>query len=81
MEGIIAHTYIYNLEVFKLRLSIYSFYISCQLSLPEMTSMGMYMRAIEGIRMASNHRTYQWVKTQDNDQVLKINLHIKMLAC
>ena len=76
-----THIYIsYNIGVFKFILSIHSFYISCQLSLSKMTSMVM-SAIIKGIRMASNHRKYRWVKTHENDLVLKMNLHIKMLKC
>ena len=74
------HTYIYNIGVFKLTLSICSFYISCQLSVSEMTSMAMWT-IIEGIRMVFNSRTCSWMNTQENNLVLKMSLHIKMSEC
>ena len=62
------HTYMYNIELLKLRFSIHIFYISCPLSSSEMTGMGVWV--IIGIRM-----------TQENGLVLKTNLYIKMSRC
>ena len=75
----VQHTY-YVSGAFKLRLSIYSFYISCQLSSSEMTGMGMWA-IIERIRMAYKCNTYWWVKTWENGLVLKINLYVKLPEC